>query len=263
MSQQQEQATRGFSIGELASLAGVTVRTLHHYDRIGLLRPGHRTRAGYRSYAEVDADRLAQILGYRELGFGLESIRSVLDEPGTDPREHLLAQRALLTGRIERLRRIVAAINTTLEAQTMGTTGLSPAEKLAVFGDFEPDDHAEEAQQRWGGTDAYEQSATRTKSYTKRDWETVTAEGTATMTALAEALAAGLPATSVEAMDAAEQARQHITRWFYDCPVALHRNLGDMYVADERFAATYEKVAPGLAAYVRDAIHANADRTAT
>jgi len=83
------------------------------------------------------------------------------------------------------------------------------------------------------------------------------------MDAFGQTLAARLPATSVEAMDAAEQARQHITRWFYDCPVDMHRNLGDMYVADERFTATYEKVAPGLAAYVRDAIHANADRTAT
>ncbi|MDQ3475384.1 MAG: MerR family transcriptional regulator [Actinomycetota bacterium] len=255
--------TFAFSIGELADLAGVTVRTLHHYDRVGLLRPGHRNAAGYRCYTGPDADRLAQILGYRELGFALDEIRSILDDPDSGAQEHLHRQRRLLTERIDRLRRIVSAIDTTLEARTMQTTGLSPAEKLAVFGDFDPDDYAEEAEQRWGTTDAYQQSAARTKSYTKQDWQTITAEGSAIRNALAQALAAGLPATSVEAMDAAEQARQHITRWFYDCPLEMHRNLGDMYVADERFTATYEKVAAGLAAYVREAIHANADRAAT
>ena len=90
--------------------------------------------------------------------------------------------------------------------------------------------------------------------------DAIKAEGEAATNALVAAMQAGLPATSSEAMDAAEQARQHISRWFYDCPVEMHRHLGDMYVADERFTATYEKSAPGLALYVRDAIHANADR---
>ncbi len=250
----------GFSIGELADLAGVTVRTLHHYDRIGLVRPGLRTAAGYRRYTDEDADRLAQVLGYRELGFALVAIRDILDGRDTDPLDHFRRQRGLLTERIERLRRIVASIDTTLEAQKMGTTGLTPAEKLEVFGDFDPDEHAAEAQERWGDTDAYKQSASRTKNYTKADWEEIKAEGEAIMAAYAAALAAGLPPTSPEAMDAAEAAREQITRRFYDLPHEMHRNLGDMYVADERFAANYENVATGLAQYVRDSIHANADR---
>lgn len=251
---------QGFSIGELADLAGVTVRTLHHYDRIGLVCPGHRTSAGYRCYSDQDADRLAKVLGYRELGFGLEAIRTILDEPDTDPHEHLYRQRRLLGERIDRLRRIVAAIDTTLEAQTMGTTGLTPAEKLEVFGDFDPDDYAEEVEQRWGATDAYQQSAARTKNYTQADWVEIKNEGEAIMAAFAAAQAAGRPANSTEAMDAAEAARAQITRRFYDLSHEMHRNLGEMYVADERFTATYEQVAAGLAAYVRDAIQANADR---
>jgi len=250
----------GFTIGELAELAGVTVRTLHHYDRIGLVRPGLRTAAGYRCYTEEDAERLAQVLGYRELGFALLAIRDILDDPGTDPQVHLRRQRELLTERIERLRRIVAAIDTTLEAQTMGTTGLTPAEKLEVFGDFDPDEYAEKAEQRWGASEAYQQSTARTKRYTKQDWQTLKAEGEAATNALLAAMRGGLPVSSTEAMDGAELACQHISKWFYDCPPEMHRNLGDMYVADERFTATYEKIAPGLAQYIRDAIHANADR---
>lgn len=250
----------GFSIGELADLAGVTVRTLHHYDRIGLLRPGHRTAAGYRYYTDADADRLARVLGYRELGFGLDAIRRILDEPDADPREHLIRQRRLLGERIDRLRRIVTAIDTTLEAQTMGTTGLTPAEKLEVFGDFDPDAHADEVQERWADTDAYKQSASRTKGYSKADWANIAAEGEVIMAGFVAAQSAGLPATSTQAMDAAEAARRQITRRFYDLSHEMHRRLGDMYVADEQFTATYEKVAPGLAGYVRDAIHANAGR---
>ncbi|MDQ3733275.1 MAG: MerR family transcriptional regulator [Actinomycetota bacterium] len=249
-----------FSIGELADLAGVTVRTLHHYDRIGLVRPGLRTAAGYRRYSDEDADRLARVLGYRELGFALVAIRDILDDPDTDPMEHLRRQRRKLAERIERLRRIVASIDTTLEAQAMGTTGLTPAEKLEVFGDFDPDEYAEEVEQRWGQTDGYKQSAARTKNYTKADWLEIKAEGEEIMAAFAAAMAAGLPASSPEAMDAAEAAREQINRRYYDLSHAVHRNLGDMYIADERFTATYETVATGLAQYVRDAIHANADR---
>jgi len=252
-----------FSIGDLAGLAGVTVRTLHHYDRIGLLSPGQRTQAGYRCYTEADADLLVRILGYRELGFGLDEIRRILDEPDEQPRQHLLRQRRLLGERIDRLRRIVTVIDMTLEAQTMGTTGLTAAEKLEVFGDFDPDAHAEEVEQRWGDTDAYQQSAARTKRYTKADWVEIKAEGKAITQAYVAAQAAGLPATSAQAMDAAEAAREQISRRFYDLSHEMHRNLGDMYVADERFTATYEGIAPGLAAYVRDAIHANADRAGT
>lgn len=254
------QIAEQFRVGDVANLAGITVRTLHHYDEIGLVRPSQRASSGYRQYAAADIDRLAEVLGYRELGFGLDEIRAMLDDPTGDRSQHLSRQRQLLTERIARLRRIVAAIDTTLEAQTVGSTGLTPAEKLEVFGDFDPDEHAEQAQQRWGDTDAYRQSAARTKKYTKQDWQAIMTEGSANTEAMAHAMRAGRPATSAEAMDAAEQARQHISRWYYDCAYEMHRNLGDMYISDERFTATYEKVAPGLAQYVRDAIHANADR---
>jgi DNA-binding transcriptional MerR regulator len=249
----------GYSVGQVAAFAGVTVRTLHHYDEIGLLSPGERTSAGYRRYTEPDLDRLQRILFYRELGFSLEEIATILDEPGAGPMTHLRRQHELLRRRIGRLQETVAAVEKAMEAQTMGIS-LTPQERFEVFGDFDPDEHAQEAEERWGGTDAFEQSRRRTAAYTKEDWLSINEEAGEVVRAFAAAFEAGVPADGVRAMDVAERHREHIGRWFYDCSPEMHRGLGDMYVADPRFAANYEQVAEGLAAYVRDALHANAER---
>lgn len=245
------------SVGDVARMSGVTVRTLHHYDHIGLLRPSGRTAAGYRSYSDADLDRLRRILGYRALDLSLEEIATIL-ETGSD-REHLQRQRRLLLRRIDRLQRVVAALDRELEASTVGID-LTPEEKFELFGDFDPDDHAAEAEQRWGGTDAHRQSQERMRSFTKQDWQRFLAEQREVGRRLAEAKRAGVAPDSEQAMDLAEEHRRHITRWCYDCTHEIHRGLGDLYVADERFTATYEELEPGLAEYVRAAIHANADR---
>ena len=250
------------TVGAVAELAGVTVRTLHHYDATGVLSPSSRTEAGYRLYGHDDVTRLQQVLCYRELGFSLDDIRTLLDDPHTDPTTHLRRQRELLAGRIERLRRMIAHIDHNLEARTMEIE-LSPDEMLEVFGAeyaAKHEEYAAEAEHRWGGTDPWEQSRRRTAAYTRDDWQRAMAEQQAAAERLAAAMQAGLPADTAEAMDAAEAHRQAITRWFYDCSYEVHRGLGDMYVADPRFTQTYEQQAQGLAGYVRDAIHANADR---
>lgn len=258
----QRVTAQALTVGEIARLAGVSVGTLHHYDEVGLLHPGDRSPAGYRLYRGADVDRLQAVLAYRELGFDLERIRVLLDDPDVDAMEHMRRQHALLLARLTRIRRIVAAIETAMEETTMGTTRLTPAEKLEVFGDFDPDEHAAEAEQRWGGEDAYAESARRTRSYTKEQWRQATAELRAGTERLAEVMRSGAAPTSTAAMDAAEAARVHITRWYYDCSPQMHRDLGDMSVTDARFSAHYEDVEPGLAQFVRDAIHTNADRHA-
>jgi MerR family transcriptional regulator, thiopeptide resistance regulator len=254
-----EVTTTGYSVGEVSRLAGVTVRTLHHYDDVGLLRPSGRTASGYRLYATGDLDRLQRVLCYRELGFGLEEITAILDDPAVDPMDHLRRQHGLLTERMEQLRRMVAAIEKTMEARKMGIE-LDPQELFEVFGDADPTVHHEEAERRWSETDAWRESRSRTASYTKDDWKRITGDQRRIQEGLAAALAAGQPADGVAAMDLAEEHRRHIERWFYPCDHAMHRGLGDMYVADPRFAVNYEQLAPGLAAYVRDAVHANASR---
>lgn len=249
----------GWTVGEVARRAGVTVRTLHHYDETGLLSPADRTAAGYRVYSYADLERLQRIVGYRRLGLSLDDIAAVLDDPTVDPVDHLRRQHARLGARVDDLRRVIAALETTMEAHRMGIQ-LTPEELFEVFGDDDPTAHAAEAEERWGDTDAYRQSQRRTSSYRKDDWRRIRAEGETIEQRYAAALRAGEPADGAAAMDAAEAHRQHIDTRFYDCPPATHRTLGAMYVEDPRFTAHYEKVAPGLAAYVRDAIDANAAR---
>ena len=247
-----------YSIGQVARLAGVTIRTLHHYDEIGLLSPGDRSGAGYRRYGDADIVRLQQVMFYRELGFSLDEIAALLDDPGIDPIDHLRRQRELLTDRQDRTRAMVEAVDKAMEAVKMGIS-LTPEERLEVFGAEDPGRYADEAQERWGNTEAFKQSQRRTKNYTKDDWLTIRGEAAEIERAFAEALTSGQPATAAAAMDLAERHRQHINRWFYDCSREFHVRLADMYVADERFAEHYERQAEGLAGYVHDAIYANAD----
>ncbi|MFK0192570.1 MerR family transcriptional regulator [Kitasatospora sp. NPDC090308] len=249
----------GYSVGRLAAVAKVTVRTLHHYDRIGLLVPGGRTPAGYRCYGEAELDRLQQILFYRELGFPLEEIAAILDDRTVGPSEHLRRQRELIGDRIRKLEELAAAVERAMEARTLGIQ-LTPEEKFEVFGADYQEDWEDEAERRWGATDAWKQSQRRTARYTKADWERIKAEADGVNDALVAAFTAGAAPDGEQATAVAEQHRRHIGRHFYDCGPQTHRCLGDMYLADPRFTETYERLAPGLARWLRDAIHANADR---
>ncbi|RQX00176.1 MerR family transcriptional regulator [Micromonospora globispora] len=246
-----------YTVGQVARAARVTVRTLHHYDEIGLLSPSGRTPAGYRRYDDADLDRLQLIRYYRELGFPLDEIAVILDDPDADPAAHLRRQHELLTGRIGKLQEMVAAIELAMEAKRMNIR-LTPEERFEVFGDFDPDAHAEEAEQRWGGTDAYRESNRRAAGYSKEDWLRNKAENEEWGRRLVAVMESGAPADSPEAMELAEEHRQLISRWFYECSYEIHTGLADMYVSDPRFTAHYESIRPGMAAYLSEAIHANA-----
>jgi DNA-binding transcriptional MerR regulator len=248
-----------YSVGQVAGFAGITVRTLHHYDDIGLLAPSERSHAGHRRYSDADLDRLQQILFYRELGFPLEEVAALLDDPAADPREHLRRQHELLTARIERLRKMAEAVEHAMEARTMGIN-LTPEERFEVFGDKDPEQYAEEAEQRWGGTEAYAESQRRAARYTKEDWKRIQAQVSDWEQRYTALMADGGPATGERAMDLAEEHRRHIGTWYFECPYEMHRCLGEMYVADERFKAYYDAMRPGLAEHLKEAILANAAR---
>lgn len=245
------------SVGAVAKLVGVSVRTLHHYDAIGLLSPQGRSRAGYRLYGRAELERLQQILSYRELGFELEAVAQLLDDAGTDPVAHLVKQEALLNARLERLLSMRRQVRRQMEARKMGIN-LTPKEMFEVFGDHDPGQYAEEAEQRWGNTDAYRQSQKAVKGYTKEDWQRIKAQVAAIEQRFVDLMQAGVPATDERALAAAEAHRQHITGSYYDCTYEIHRGLADMYEADPRFTKYYDDKAAGLASYVAAAIKANA-----
>ncbi len=252
-----------YTVGTVAKLAGVSVRLLHHYDRIGLLTPGGRNAAGYRVYSLPDLKRLQQILYYRALGFTLEEIARILADPAQDAGAHLRRQHRLLREQISRRQDMLAALEKELEAGKMGIA-LTPEEQLEIFGtDKVSGEWAEEAEWRWGDTEPWAQSQRRAATYTRQDWIEIQAEATAINREFLAAVAAGAPADDPRATDLAERHRQHISRWFYDCTYDLHRGLAEMYLADERFAKDYDDLASGLARYVHDAIVANADRATT
>jgi DNA-binding transcriptional MerR regulator len=249
----------GYSVGGVADLAHVSVRTLHHYDEIGLLRPTGRTAAGHRRYSATDLQRLREILFYRELDFGLDEIATLLTDSADGIDQRLRSQHRMLRERIQRHQQLLVAIEKEMEARDMGIS-LTPEEQFEVFGtDQVGGEWADEADERWGDTEAYQESQRRTAAYTKDDWAALKAESDAGLRNYADAMRGGTPATSPVAMALAEVNRQFITRWFYDCGYDVQRGLAEMYIADERFRKTYDDVEPGLAQYVHDAIVANAD----
>ena len=227
-----------YTVGEVAKLARVSVRTLHHYDEVGILRPSGRTQAGYRLYSLDDLERLQQVLFYKELGFELEEIRAIMADPAFDRREALITQRELIAEQALRLEALLGLIDRTIHSMD-GGYGMTKEEMFEVFGDFDPREYEEEVEQRWGDTDAYKESARRTKRYTKDDWARIKAEGDENMQRMIAAFDAGAAPDSDEAMDIADEARLQIDRNFYPCSRQMHAGLAEMYIADPRFTATY------------------------
>ena len=139
---------------------------------------------------------------------------------------------------------------------------MSQGEMFEAFGDFDPAEHDDEVRERWGETDAFQESARRARRYTKEDWARFKAQSDAVHAETAALMDEGVVATDRRAMDAAERHRLLIDAWFYPCSLEMHVRLGQMYVADPRFTATYEKIRPGMARYVCEAIAASAARAA-
>jgi DNA-binding transcriptional MerR regulator len=247
------------TVGDVASLAGVTVRTLHHYDEVGLLRPSERSRAGYRLYTGADLERLQEILFFRELGFSLSDIAAVLEEPTYNRSAALRQHREMLAHKVAHMSRMIDAIDAAISAHDRGTS-MTTEDMFAVFGDFDPAEHEAEAEERWGETDAWKESRRRTSGYSKDDWHVIKDEGDEISHAFAAALASGVPPESEPALEIAERHRRYIERWFYRCTRNMHANLAQMYVSDARFAATWDEFGDGVAEYVSEAILANARR---
>lgn len=241
-----------WTVGGAAAIAKVSVRTLHHYDEIGLLVPSERSGSGYRLYSVGDLERLHQILLFRELGFALPDIRRIMLDPAFDRGEALRVQRSLLVEKARRTEAMLEAIDAALAAGEGGTT-VTEEELRGMFGElfdgFDPADYEDEVKERWGETDAYAQSTARTKRYTKADWKRFGAESGAVTAEFIALMDAGRAPDSPEAIAVAGRHHAHLEKWFYDCSPQMYAGLARMWVDDDRFTKNIDKAREGLAAY--------------
>ncbi|WP_205323728.1 MerR family transcriptional regulator [Glycomyces sp. YM15] len=249
-------AARDLTVGRAAALLGVSVKTLHHWDDIGLARPSGRSGTGYRLYADADVARLHRVLVYRELGFPLAAIADLLDDPAADARAHLRRQRTQVAERMDRLRHMAGGIDRLLEALERGLP-LSAEEQLAIFGEDWQPGWVEEAAERWGAGPQWTQYAERVAEKTPEEWKAVAAATEALNADLAAAAHGGVAHGSVAANQLAERHRALMSTYF-ECTHAMQVCMGRMFTEDPRFAANFDGIEPGLASWLREAIDANA-----
>lgn len=250
---------RSYRVRQVARLTGVSVRTLHHYDQIGLLVPSQRSAAGYRLYDDADLLRLQQILIQRELGLPLEQIRRCLDDPALDRRQLLLAQREQLRARAADTARMLHAVEQAL-ALLEPTEQEDTMDRKQLFDGFDPERYEAEAEQRWGHTGAFKESKRRTQGYGPADWQRLGEEQAALYADALALLQAGEAPESERARAVAERHRLSIDRWFYPCNAAMHQHLATLYENDARFAANIDRHGAGLTRFLVAAIRANASQ---
>ncbi|GAA3877048.1 MerR family transcriptional regulator [Streptomyces sedi] len=246
----------GLTVGQVSARLGVTVRALHHWDEIGLARPSSRTAAGYRLYGAGDLERLHRVVVYRELGLDLDAIRAVLDDSTADVPGALRAQRAQVDERIERLQRLGTGLDRMIEAHERGLL-LTVEQQAALFGpDWDPRWPAQ-ARRRYGDTAQWRQYVERAASRGPEEWGAVADAVTALDRALGEAMDAGVAPGSAEANALAERHREVFASYF-PLTRGMQVCLGRMYASDPGFAAHYDGVRVGLAAWFRRVVDANA-----
>ena len=238
-------------IKEFAEFTGVSVRTLHYYDEIGLLTPAFVDRStGYRFYDEQSLLRMQEILFYRELDFSLKSIGEILSAPNYDKTEALKEQKHLLTLKKERLERLISAIDGVVRGENV----------MTAFDNSEFEKYKVEAQEKWGKTDAYKEYAERTKNYSRQKWNALAEGMNHVMAEFAVCMKNGETPDSIGAQNLVKTLQNHITENYYLCTNEILAGLGQMYVADERFKSNIDKHADGTAAFIGEAIEAYCNR---
>lgn len=247
----------GLTVGRAAALVGISVRTLHHWDVIGLVRPSGRTWSGYRMYSSDDIARMHRVLVYRELGFPLAEIARLLDDPAIDTREQLRRQRSELLDRISRLQGMVGAVDRMLEASTSGMR-LTAEEQVAIFGDDWNPAWVTEAEERWGNSPQWAQYAERAVDRTAADWADIATATDAFNADLAAAKRDGVKPGSETANALAERHRTLMAHYF-DCTHSMQVCLGRRFIEEPGYAEYYDALEPGLTIWFRDVIFANAE----
>lgn len=237
-------------VKEVADLVGISVRTLHHYDEIGLLTPEETTEAGYRIYSEKDLENLQQILFFKELGFPLKKIKEIMESPSFDRLEALEMQHHMLLEKKSQLEKMIHTVEKTIQ-HSKGELKMSNKEKFEGF-DFSHNPYEKEARERWGDQ-AVDEANEKAKNMTSFDQEKFN-EIYRNLASLRH-----LSPDSKEAQEGIEEWYQFLNK-FGNYSLEAFKGLGQMYVDDERFTKNIDQFGEGLAAFMRDAMATYADR---
>jgi DNA-binding transcriptional MerR regulator len=239
-------------IKEFAKLTGVSVRTLHFYDEIGLLKPSSVDEQNrYRFYDEHSLTRMQEILFYRELDFPLKEIRMILSSPDYDKENALKEQKQLLTLKKERLERLISALDGAVKGEIVNMNVFDNSE-------FETkrEEYAKEAKEKWGDTAAYKESAEKTADYSADKWKQINSAMDERIAEFADCKRKGVAPDSKEALEITKKWQEFITENYYTCTKEILSSLGEMYVADQRFKENIDRHGDGTAQFMSDAIKA-------
>ncbi|MGM9551757.1 MAG: MerR family transcriptional regulator [Clostridia bacterium] len=239
-------------IREFAKLTGVSVRTLHFYDEIGLLKPSSvDEQNGYRFYDEYTLTKMQEILFYRELDFPLKEIRMILSSPDYDKQNALKEQKHLLELKKERLERLISALDDVMKGEIVNMNVFDNSEFEA-----KRDQYAKEAKEKWGNTAAYKENSEKVKNYSADKWEQINSAMDSKIAEFADCKRKGFVPDSQKAQELSKKWQDFITENYYTCTKEILAYLAEMYVADERFRSNIDRHGSGTAQFMSDAIKA-------
>lgn len=232
-------------IKEFAKFTGVSVRTLHYYDELGLLKPAFVDKSsGYRFYDEKSLLRMQEVLFFRELDFPLKEIKEILSSTDYDMEKALCEQKRLLVLKKERLEKIILAVEGAMKGENV----------MKAFDNSEFETYKAEAKERWGKTDAYKDYTEKTKNYGKGKWSSLVSDMDSILEEFAVCMKNGSAPDTDESQSLVKKLQNHITENYYTCNREILSGLGQMYVADERFKNNIDKHAEGTAEFISEAI---------
>lgn len=231
------------TVNEVSKIAGISVRTLHYYDEIDLLKPQKLTQSGYRIYETKQLEKLWQILFFKELGFKLETIKKIINDPQFNKEQALMQHKKLLIQKKKRLNKIINSIDKTLKEGFDVTM-------IDSFSMENYDKYKEEAIEKYGETAV--NTYKKTDKYSKGKWEEINKEANRIYRELADNMDKNVEHPYIQKL--IDDWRNHITNNYYECTVEIFRGLGDLYVNDERFTRNIDKTKEGLAGYMREAM---------
>lgn len=236
------------TVKQVSDLTGLSVRMLHHYDKIGLFKPNKVSESGYRLYSDEDLEILQQILFFKELDFPLKEIKAIIGNPSFDRKKALTNHKDLLILKRNRLNKLIKLVDKTLKGETKMSFkefDISEIEKIRK-------QYQQEAKELYSNTDEYKEYEIKTAKYSKDDWAKIGEEINKIFLQFASAMGKGADSREVQAI--VKRWQDFISEYFYNCTNNTLIGLSKMYINDERFAKNINKYKKGLTEFINLAI---------